>query len=302
MPADRSANRASELEQERDEERPLDLPRESEFEFEWEAPRLRPLIRSICGEAQGIRRRLLTSRADARGGAIAYARKWLRRTSNRWPYDRLRDLTRRELDILAGCLYGVVSAMGEEPEPYRRLRSDIGRLLGVPAVRRAHETEPELEDEYSDEPYRWPTTRRFNPPPLRTIPAGPPQTFSPCRAIEDDFSRLVLAVDDLKSELRQRPSNPARVSNRADIVTALSRQIVARLQSLSYVQRGCTRQDMNLFASSVNVMRGGGADGATGSWPPASSATVQGPRRQARESLRHLLNWIRRAERNFPRI
>src|SRR5262245_6388316 len=176
------------------------------------------------------------------------------------------------------------------------------RLKGRPAVRRAYETEPELEDEYFDEPYQWPTSRSFNPPPLQTIPAGPPETFSPCQAIEDDFSRLVLAVDDLKSELRQTPPNPARVSNRADVVTALSRQIVAQLQKLSYVQRGCTRQDMNLFASSVNVMRGGGADAATGSWPPASSATVQGPRRQARESLRHLLNWIRRAERNFPRI
>ena len=43
------------------------------------------------------------------------------------------------MNILHGCLYGVASAMREETEPYRRLRSDIGRLLGVPA--------PELEGE-----------------------------------------------------------------------------------------------------------------------------------------------------------
>ena len=36
----------------------------------------------------------------------------------------------------------------------------------------------------------------------------------------------------------------ARVSNRADVVTALSRQIVVRLQKLSYVQQGCARQDI----------------------------------------------------------
>ena len=179
------------------------------------------------------------------------------------------------------------------------------RLKGRPAVRSMHETEPELEDEYFDEPYhwpQWPTSRTFNPPPAQTIPAGPYKTFSPCQAVEDDFGKLMLAVDDLRNQLRQRPSNLARVSNRADVVTALSRQIVVRLQKLSYVQQGCARQDMNLFASSVNAMRGGGGDADTGSWPPASSPTVQGPRRQARESLRHLLNWIRRAERNLPRL
>jgi len=139
MAAERSAVRASEWEQELDEELPLGLHPESEFASEWETPRLRPLIRSICGEARGIRSRLLAPQARAR--AIGYARKWLRRTSGRWPYERLRELTRRELDILAGCLYGVASAMGEEPEPYRRLRSDIGRLLRVPAGESASEFE-----------------------------------------------------------------------------------------------------------------------------------------------------------------
>jgi len=99
---------------------------------ERETPRVRPLIRSICGEARGIRRRLLTPQGGDRRYAVEHARKWLRRTSNRWPYESLRELTRRELDLLAGCLYGVASAMGEEPESYRRLRSDIGRLLRVP--------------------------------------------------------------------------------------------------------------------------------------------------------------------------
>ena len=178
---------------------------------------------------------------------------------------------------------------------------------------------PRLEQEFSgdasdtakayqhsfEEPYQqpqWPSSRSFNPPPAQTIPAGPYKTFSPCESIIDDLTRLSLAVDDLKNQLRQRPSNPGRVGNRSDIVTALSRQIVARLQNLSYVQQGCTKQDMQLFASSVSVMRGPGADSDPGSWPPASSPREQGQRKTARESLRHLLAWIRRADRNFPRI
>jgi hypothetical protein len=181
----------------------------------------------------------------------------------------------------------------------------FGEFDSRPAKRGAYETELELEDEYPEEPFplpKWPPSRIFKPPPAQTIPAGPYKTFSPCQAIKDDFTKLTLAVDDLKNQLRQRPPSLARVSNRADVVTALSRQIVSRLKKLSYVQQGCTQQDMKLFASSVNVMRGGGDDPDTGSWPPASSSSVLGPRKQARESLRHLLHWIRRAERDFPRI
>ena len=181
----------------------------------------------------------------------------------------------------------------------------FGKFDSRPAKRGVYETELELEDEYPEEPFplpKWPPSRIFNPPPAQTIPAGPSKTFSPCQAIKDDFTKLTLAVDDLKNQLRQRPPSLARVSNRADVVTALSRQIVSRLKKLSYVQQGCTQQDMKLFASSVTVMRGGGDDPDTGSWPPASSSSVQGPRKQARESLRHLLHWIRRAERDFPRI
>src|SRR5262249_56252726 len=174
MTAERAADRATVLDQELDETLPLNLHSESEFDVERESSRVRPLISSICGEAHRIRSRLLTLQGGLCRGAIVHARKWLRRTSNRWPYESLRELTRRELDILAGCLYGVVSAMGEEPEPYRRLRSDIGRLLGVPPVRRAHETEPEVEGEDSDEPYRWPPTPRFNTPPCQTLPPTPP--------------------------------------------------------------------------------------------------------------------------------
>lgn len=139
MAAQHAADWESELEQEFDGELAVDLPRESEFEVERESPGLRPLIRSICGEARRIRSRLLTAQGGLRGRVIVYARKWLSRTASRWPSERLRELTRRELDIFAGCLYGIASAMGEEPQAYRRLRSDIGRLLRVPAG--------ELEDE-----------------------------------------------------------------------------------------------------------------------------------------------------------
>jgi hypothetical protein len=100
---------------------------------ELETPRVRPRIRTICGEARRIRSQLLTPQIGVRGPTIVHARKWLSRTSKRWPYESLRELTRHELDILAGCLWRIASAMGEETESYRRLRSDIGRLLGVPA-------------------------------------------------------------------------------------------------------------------------------------------------------------------------
>lgn len=163
--------------------------------------------------------------------------------------------------------------------------------------------EEELFDEYfQPAPPQWPSrSGAFNPQP-GTIPAGPYETFSPCQAIIDDFTELKFAVGDLKNRLRESPSNLGLVRNRSDIVRSLSRQIVARLQSGAYVQRGCTRQDMGLFARWVNGMRGRGADSDTGSWPRTPSRSAQAPRRAARESLRHLLNWFRRAERRFPRI
>ena len=58
---------------------------------------------------------------------------------------------------------------------------------------------------------------------------------------------------------------------------------------------------MKLFVSLVTVMRGGGDDPDTGSLS-ASSSSVQGPRKQARENLRHLLHWIYGQKNNFPRI
>jgi hypothetical protein len=179
---------------------------------------------------------------------------------------------------------------------------DIGRCgPGSPALHH----EAELGEAYDiDEPewQRWPTGSTFNPPPPQIIPAGPFTTRSPCEAILDDFSRLSLAVGDLKNRLRERPSNPGQANNRSDVVRAISRQIVARLQDLSYIHQACTREDLQTFASSVSVMRGGGADADAGSWPLAGSARAQGARTSARESLRHLLAWIHRAARRFPQI
>jgi hypothetical protein len=146
---------------------------------------------------------------------------------------------------------------------------------------------------------RWPTSRTFNPT-AGSIPTGPFKTSAPCRAMVDDFTKLTLAVDDLKRHLRQSPPDRRTVSNRVTVVRALSREIVRRLQELHYKQT-CTRDDFKTFASSVSAMRGPGADGDAGNWPQGS-ANVQNRRTAARESLRHLLNWIRRAERNFPRI
>lgn len=133
MTAEHATDRATELERDFDDELPLELHPESEFDVEWESSRLRPLIRSICGEARRIRSRLLTLPGGLRGRATMHAKKWLRHTANRWPHEKLSKLPQRDLDILAGCLYGVASAIGDEPEPYRRMRSDIGRLLGVPS-------------------------------------------------------------------------------------------------------------------------------------------------------------------------
>jgi Putative peptidoglycan binding domain len=134
-------------------------------------------------------------------------------------------------------------------------------------------------------------------PPAQTVPSGPSQPGPHCRAIIDDFTRLSQVVGELKRLLRE-PSSAAKVSNRADVVTAISRQMVARLNDHSYVNQGCTQADMQQLANAVNTMRGGRADLDVGSWPQASSPAMQGPRKQARESLRHLLNWSRCAAAN----
>jgi hypothetical protein len=156
-----------------------------------------------------------------------------------------------------------------------------------------------------EEPYpppQWPTSRRFNPPPPQIIPAGRFETFSPCDAVLNDFDRLAAAADDLKALLQEEPPNFRDIANRADVVTAVSREMVDRLSTRRYVEAGCSRQDLATLASSVNVLRGPGEDADVGSWPPARSPRARGPRRQARESLGHLLAWCRRAANRFPRI
>jgi hypothetical protein len=164
-----------------------------------------------------------------------------------------------------------------------------------------------IEQHDVDEPYPrqpWPPSRRFNPPPAQTIPTGRYQTrdYSPCDAVINDFDQLAAAADGLKAALVEAAPDPAWVANRADAVTAVSREIVARLSSRSYLQVGCTREDLEHLASNVDDMRGPGGDPDIGSWPPARTAREQGPRSQARQSLRHLLNWCRRAARLFPNI
>jgi Putative peptidoglycan binding domain len=145
----------------------------------------------------------------------------------------------------------------------------------------------------------WPPGRRFNPGPPQIIPAGPYQT-SLCQAVNDDHDELLFAVDELKSRLRQRPSNPTIVENRSDNVRALCRRIVARLRNHVFLPRGCTRHDLRAFAEAVAVMRGPGEDADTGSWPPASSRREREARRAARESLKHLLAWIRDEAQRMP--
>lgn len=148
---------------------------------------------------------------------------------------------------------------------------------------------------------QWPTGRTFNPP-SGTVPATGGFQTSSCERFNLDLYNLSSAVALLKNLLRERSPNLKAVSNRADVVTALSRQLVSRLKERWDVRRGCTQQDLHRLAAAVNTIRGGGKDEDTGSWPKGSSLAVQGPRKQARESLRHLLNWLRRAHREFPRI
>ena len=163
----------------------------------------------------------------------------------------------------------------------------------------------ELRD--AEEPYPpqpWPPSRRFNPPPPQTIPTERYQTrdYSPCDAVLNDFDRLAAAADSLKAALLEKPANLAWIANRADAVTAASREIVAQLSSRHYVQVGCSREDLAILASNVDALRGPGEDADVGSWPPARSGRAQGPRTQARQSLRHLLAWCRRAAKSFPNI
>jgi hypothetical protein len=173
--------------------------------------------------------------------------------------------------------------------------------------------ETELEDELElelfqphaeapEDPFPWPTGRTFNPPPGQIIPAGPFQTSATCEAVLTDFGKLTLAVGDLKNLLTKTPPDINSIENRANIITSLARQIVERFKALFYKEQACTREDLSAFASSLNVMRGPGGDADVGSWPRATTAAAQEARRQARESLRHLLDWARRAAREYPRI
>jgi hypothetical protein len=195
----------------------------------------------------------------------------------------------------------IASFQTEQNLPSTRTLDDntVSALQALCAAREeSGHPEPGEYEEYDvnePEPQQWPKSRIFNPPPAQIVPAGPYQTPSLCQSILDDHSQLLFAVTELKSWLRRRPSNPATVVNRSDMVRNLSRKIVARLQNREYVALGCTQRDFHVFASSVDALRGGGADSDSGSWPLAQSASEQEARRAARESLRHLLAWIRRA-------
>jgi hypothetical protein len=183
---------------------------------------------------------------------------------------------------------------------------EISGNCGPPMPSRQHELEEENfagapEIHKGEEPYQWPTSRSFNPPAPQIIPAGPFQTAL-CQSILSDWDDLSFAVGELKAQVRQRPSNRALVTNRSDIVRSLSRKMVARLQNGTYIQQGCSQHDLALLADSVNALRGPGGDADTGSWPVASNAGNREARRAARESLRHLLNWTRRAARMYPGI
>ena len=165
--------------------------------------------------------------------------------------------------------------------------------------------EAEYEESYDvdvSEWPQWPSSSAFNPPPAQIIPARPLQPLALCQPILDDYDELMFATEELKSQLRQRPSKPAMVTNRSDIVRKLSRQIVAQLRNRTYILRGCTKGDLEVFASSVNALRGGGADSDGGSWPLANTVSEREPRRAARESLGNMLAWSRRAVRAYPGI
>ena len=166
--------------------------------------------------------------------------------------------------------------------------------------------EAEYEESYDVEAPewpQWPTSRLFNPAPDQTIPAPPFHARTAvCQSLLDDHDELAFAVYQLKSRLRQRPSKPGMVIDLSDVVRKLSAQIVIRLQSRTYILRGCARIDLEAFASSISGLRGEGADLDGGSWPPANTANEQEARRAARESLSLLLAWIRRAVRMFPKI
>lgn len=185
-------------------------------------------------------------------------------------------------------------------QPQNAIRMKRGRPM-----RSAYEAELEFEEELFDEAYQWPqwpTSRSFTGPAPGGVPVGPPTTFAPCNALLDERRRLQLAVGEVKARLAERPANPRRVAEAANVLTEMCRQMVSILQERWYMKQGCTKSDLHLLAQSASAMREGGADGGVGSWPAAGSPAALGPRKQARESLRHLVNWLRRAERNFPGI
>jgi Putative peptidoglycan binding domain/Lysine-specific metallo-endopeptidase len=186
------------------------------------------------------------------------------------------------------------------------------RVCGGRGPSAAHEISDDTSESFDggqsyqdvEEPFplpQWPPSRSFNPP-LQTIPSRTFQTAPGCEALIEAMTRLSLDVEALKNQLRQRPSNLKNIIDLRNNVRAQSLDTIARLKDHSFVRGGCTRNDMGVAARSVDVMRGPGEDADTGSWPLADSATAQQARTEVRQSLRHLLAWLRRADRRFPGI
>ncbi|HEY2148242.1 MAG TPA: hypothetical protein VGH32_09915 [Pirellulales bacterium] len=138
-------------------------------------------------------------------------------------------------------------------QPQNEIRLKRGRPMG-----RAYEADLELEEELFDEGYQWPqwpTSRSFKGPSSGTTPVGHPKAFAPCDALLDERRRLRLAVDEVKARLRERPTNPRRVAEAADVLTEMCRQIVSILRKRWYTKQGCTKYDLHLLAESVSAVR-----------------------------------------------
>jgi hypothetical protein len=87
---------------------------------------LDPLVSSTCAQANSFSNSL-------RGGAQIKRRveQWMHRVIYSDLLPHLNRLSRRELDILIGCFYGLEAALGRTSGSLRTLRGAIARQLGI---------------------------------------------------------------------------------------------------------------------------------------------------------------------------
>lgn len=116
-----------------------------------------------------------------------------------------------------------------------------------------------------------------------------------CTPLFDDVRELMITVHDLRQALGQSPLIWGTVSAASNRLQSMRTRIVQRLRNRFYVRQKCTRDDMKGAAGVIRSIQ-------NWQWPQLSSRRTKMVLADARETLRLVLSWLQRADRNFPRI